>query len=100
MAEVEAILNSRFLTPVTLDPRDHEPLNPNNLLLQTGSATPAPGVFRKDDCFARGHWRQMQWMIVQLWRRWSRVFAFSSSTAEMDYQAKQHSARQCSTFSG
>ena len=28
-----------------LRPKDDEPLTPNHLLLQTGSATPAPGVF-------------------------------------------------------
>ena len=31
MVEVEAILNSRPLTPVTFDPNDNEPLTPNHL---------------------------------------------------------------------
>ena len=74
MVEVEAILNSRPLTPVTFDPKDDDPLTPNHLLLQTGSATPAPGVFGKDDCYVRGSWRQIQWMADQFWRRWSREY--------------------------
>jgi len=60
MVEVEAILNSRPLTPVTFDPKDDELLTPNHLLLQTGSATPARGVFGKDVRYAHGRWRQIQ----------------------------------------
>jgi len=74
MVEVEAILNPRPLTPVTFDPKDYEPLTPNHLLLQTGSATPAPGVFSKDDRYVRGRWRQIQWMADQFWRLWSREY--------------------------
>ena len=48
MTEVESILNSRPLVPVTFDP-DNEPLTPNHLLLLRGSVNLAPGLFDKRD---------------------------------------------------
>ena len=70
----DAILNSRPFTPAASDPKDDEPITPNYLLLQTASAIPTPGVFGKDDWYARGRRWQIQWMADQFWRRWSREY--------------------------
>jgi len=66
---MEAILNPRPLTAVTFDHKDDEPLNPNHLCFKLVPRLQALGVFGKDDCYARGRWRQIQWMADQFWRR-------------------------------
>ena len=48
MSEVEGILNSRPLTPVTSDPKDLDPLTPNHLLLLRANPNLPPGVFNKE----------------------------------------------------
>jgi len=30
--------------------------------------------FAKDDCYVSGCWRQIQWLVDQFWRRWSREY--------------------------
>ena len=49
MAEVQGILNSRPLTPVSDDPKDLEPFTPNHLLLLRANPNLPPGVFVKED---------------------------------------------------
>ena len=54
MAEVESIINSRPLVPITIDPKDDESITPNHLLLLRGNASLPPGLFNKQDCYV---WR-------------------------------------------
>nr|XP_039255132.1 uncharacterized protein LOC120331994 [Styela clava] len=70
--EVESQLNSRPLTPISMDPLDEEPLSPNHLLLLKHKANLPPGIFDKKDCYARRRWRQIQYLADQFWIRWSR----------------------------
>ncbi|XP_043241053.1 uncharacterized protein LOC122391322 [Amphibalanus amphitrite] len=67
--EVEAVMNSRPLTPVSSDPADLEPLTPNHLLLLQGCAEPC-GVFDEQDTYSRRRWRQVQYLADVFWRRW------------------------------
>ncbi|KAJ8034139.1 hypothetical protein HOLleu_20858 [Holothuria leucospilota] len=52
MSEVEAILNSRPITTVTMDSSD-EPLSPNHLLLLRPNDNLPPGIFVKEDGFGK-----------------------------------------------
>ena len=70
LTEVEAILNSRPLTKLSLDPRDKEPLTPNHLLLLRDSPNLSPGVFDRNDGYGRRRWRHCQYLVDQFWRRW------------------------------
>ncbi|XP_041461181.1 uncharacterized protein LOC121412436 [Lytechinus variegatus] len=74
LTEVEAILNARPLTKISLDPRDHEPLTPNHLLLLRRSQSLPPGIFNKEDCYVRKRWRQVQYMADQFWKRWVKEY--------------------------
>ena len=74
MTEVESILNSRPLIPVTFDLTDDEPLTPNHLLLLRGNSNLPPGLFEKKDCYARRRWAQAQYLADQFWRRWTREY--------------------------
>ena len=73
MAEVQGILNSRPLTPVSSDPKDLEPLMPNHLLLLQANTNLPPGVFAKGDNYCKRHW-QVQYMSDILWKRWLKEY--------------------------
>jgi hypothetical protein len=53
MCQVEAIVNSRPITPVSDDPRDAEALTPNHLLLCRPNLMLPPGVFVQKDLYCR-----------------------------------------------
>jgi len=75
MCEVECVLNSRPLTPVTTDSDDLEALTPNHLLMldPCGNNLP-PVMYEESDCFPRRRWRQMQFLADVFWRRWRREY--------------------------
>ena len=70
MAEVEGIINSRPLVPVTMDSKNDEPLTPNHLLLLHGNPNLPPGLFEKGDCYGKRRWAQVQYLAEQFWSRW------------------------------
>ena len=69
LTEVESILNSRPLCPVSDDINDYESLTPNHLLLQRAVQTLPPGCFVKEDIYARKKWRQTQILANHFWKR-------------------------------
>jgi len=71
MCQVEAIMNSRPITPVSDDPSDCEALTPNHLLLLRANGTLPPGVFVEKDLYSRRRWRQVQYLADVFWRRWT-----------------------------
>ena len=77
--EVEAIVNNRPITKLSSDPSDLQPLSPSQLLLAHKSdlCAPPPGVFSKDDNYARRKWRQIQHLTNVFWKRWSREYLTS-----------------------
>ena len=74
MSEVQGILNSRPLTPVSRDPKDLEPLTPNHLILLRANPNLPPGVFNKEDVYSRRRWRQVQYMSDIFWKRWLKEY--------------------------
>ncbi len=62
MAEVSAIMNSRPLTPVSIDPEAPKILSPSMILTQKPSPLPPPpGMFTPKDLYA-AQWRQVQYL--------------------------------------
>ena len=74
MTEVEWIINSRPLVPITMDPSDNEPLTPNHILLLKANPNLPPGLFDQKHCYVRRRWAQAQFLVDQFWRRWTREF--------------------------
>ncbi|XP_060577620.1 uncharacterized protein LOC132734785 [Ruditapes philippinarum] len=74
MTEAEKIMNDRPITQVSNDPRDLPSLTPNMLLLMKENSSVPPGVFRKEDQYAKRWWRQVQYMADVFWRRWTREY--------------------------
>ena len=70
MAEVESIINSRPLVPISFSDISQEPLTPNHLLLFRGTPNLPPGLFLQNDCYSRKRWAQVQFLANQFWRRW------------------------------
>ena len=74
MAEVEALLNSRPLTHVSVDPRDLEPITPNHFLTGYASArSPIPAV-SDSDLSSRKRWRMLQMLMNHFWKRWLKEY--------------------------
>ena len=67
MAEVQGILKSRHLTPVSNNAKDLELLTTNHLLLLL-----PPGVFVKEDTYCERHWQKVQYMSDKFWKAGSR----------------------------
>lgn len=74
MCEVENILNCRPLTFVSTDPEDLEALTPNHLLRLNSSELLPPGVFQKEENYARRRWRQVQYFADLFWTRWRKAY--------------------------
>ncbi|XP_059086776.1 uncharacterized protein LOC131883340 [Tigriopus californicus] len=77
LCEVEAIMNSRPLTPVSDDPSDLEALTPNHLLLLKSGPTFPPGIFERSDCYGRRRWKQIQYLADLFWNCWRREYLAS-----------------------
>ena len=74
LCEVESILNSRPITKESTDPNDLEALTPNHLLLLKTKPCLPPGLFWKEDMYARRRWKQVQYMADLFWKRWTREY--------------------------
>jgi len=75
LTEVEAIINSRPLTPVSVDPAsNNEPLTPNHLLLVGRTPDLVSGVFKREDNYVRRRWQLIHYLADQFWIRWTREY--------------------------
>lgn len=74
MCEVESIVNNRPITSTSEDPNDLEPLTPNHLLLLKTQPSLPPGIFNKEDQYARKRWRQIQYLADLFWSRWTHEY--------------------------
>ncbi|KAL3987991.1 21S rRNA GM methyltransferase [Sarotherodon galilaeus] len=74
LCEAEAIINSRPITKASSDPNDVEVLTPNHLLLLRNKPSLPPGLFDRQDLYARRRWKQVQYMSEIFWKRWAREY--------------------------
>ena len=71
--QVEQVINSRPLCPVSENPKDLKTLTPNDLLLVGEGFSASPGQFTKEDTYGR-RWRHVQFLVDQFWKRWVREY--------------------------
>ena len=74
LLEAEATLNSRPLTPVTMDADGKEPLTPNHLLKLYPVENLPPTTTCPGDCYAKRRWRHVQYLADQFWKRWFKEY--------------------------
>ncbi|XP_034530056.1 uncharacterized protein LOC117805434 [Notolabrus celidotus] len=74
LCEAEAIINSRPITKASTDPNDLEALTPNHVLLLKSKPSLPPGVFQREDVYARRRWRQVQYIADLFWKRWVKEY--------------------------
>lgn len=86
--EVEAIVNSRPLTPLSDDPNDFEPLTPAHLLTWKSTADAPAGPFRPRECLALRRWKQVQHLANVFWARFRKEYFFAPATAKVDVPSK------------
>ncbi|KAL0832560.1 hypothetical protein ABMA28_000762 [Loxostege sticticalis] len=82
LAEIEAMINSRPLTHVAVDPRDPVALTPNHLLLGTASNTTRLGTFSERDLCTKKQWRIVQALADLFWRRWIKEYLSTLQTRQ------------------
>ncbi|XP_062704313.1 uncharacterized protein LOC134286676 [Aedes albopictus] len=71
LTQIEAILNSRPLTPVSNDPSDYEALTPGHFLIQRPlAAIPEPNLDGLPENRLSA-WQTVQHFVQLLWRKWS-----------------------------
>ena len=73
-AEVENIVNSRPLTPVTSDIEDQPALTPNDLLRLNASNVFPVGLWEPSHGYIKRKWRQAQFLADVFWRRFKREY--------------------------
>lgn len=74
LVQVESLINSRPLTPLTDDPTNYEAITPGHFLIgQSLQSLPEVPV---DDCrhTYASKYRHLKFMFQQLWRKWSRDY--------------------------
>jgi len=74
LCEVEAVLNDRPITKLSDQHDDLEALTPNHILLMKRQPSLPPGLFVKEDMYAKRRWRQVQYISDLFWKRWVREY--------------------------
>ncbi|GFW62232.1 uncharacterized protein TNCV_4421211 [Trichonephila clavipes] len=71
MAQIEAVLNSRLLSPLSSDPNDLNPLTPGHFLTNCAiSSFPEPYT-ASDSLSYHSRWKLIQSLRDKFWNRWS-----------------------------
>lgn len=90
LLEAESILNSRPLTPVTLDVDHQTPLTPNHMLKLHPTVDLPPLLTSESDCYAKCRWRHVQYLADQFWLRWSREYLRTIIARQKWHQRKEN----------
>lgn len=71
LTRIEAVLNSRPLTPASTDPKDLECLTPGHFLIGQPLLAVPPRSTPDEKCNNRDRWKLLDQCHQAFWRRWS-----------------------------
>ncbi|XP_037828868.1 uncharacterized protein LOC119616534 [Lucilia sericata] len=77
IVEIEAILNSRPIAPMSDDPNDGEALTPGHLLIGSSLVSIPQETFDSSKLSALNRWQQISYLKNQFWQLWSRDYLLS-----------------------
>lgn len=78
LAQIEAILNSRPLHPLTDDPADYQALTPGHFLVGEPLVLPPPfEIPKQTNTTGVKLWRERQTIIKHIWERWENEYLTS-----------------------
>lgn len=80
LVEIEAILNSRPLTPLSHDPNDYLPLCPSHFLIGDSLLLPPEEDVRHENTTRLNRFQRLKQLSQQFWDRWSREYLASLQT--------------------
>ncbi|XP_026467480.1 uncharacterized protein LOC113371047 [Ctenocephalides felis] len=74
LTQIEAILNSRPISPLSSDPNDYDPLTPSHFLIgKSLTSTPDPSVLETlDNRLSR--YQRLQKLVQHFWKRWHKEY--------------------------
>lgn len=72
--EIEAVLNSRPLTPISADPNDLQVLTPGHFLVGDALTSPGERDFRDIPSNRLSSWQHIQKIKQDFWKRWHREY--------------------------
>lgn len=88
LAQIESILNSRPLSPLSSDPRDLEALTPAHFLIgKKPTSLPDPDVSDVPET-RLGRYQRLQQLQQHFWRRWSKEYI-----SELQIRTKWHTSK-------
>ncbi|GFW50233.1 integrase catalytic domain-containing protein [Trichonephila clavipes] len=80
MAQIEAVLNSRPLSPLSSDPNDLNPLTPGHFLTNCAISS-FPGPYTASDSLSyHSRWKLIQSLRDKFWNRWSTEYLIHLQT--------------------
>ncbi|XP_055918461.1 uncharacterized protein LOC129950552 [Eupeodes corollae] len=74
LIEVEAILNSRPIAPLSADPNDGEALTPAHLLVGSPLRSLPPENVPEQQMACLRRWQLLCWLKQQFWQKWSKAY--------------------------
>lgn len=83
--EVEAVLNSRPLTPVSSDPNDLNALTPGHLLIGDHLTAPPDPTLLDLKFNSLSRWQRIQFIVQSFWKRWTQDYL-----NELQHRQKWH----------
>ncbi|XP_055904404.1 uncharacterized protein LOC129940170 [Eupeodes corollae] len=71
LVEIEAVMNSRPITPMSSDPSDLEALTPGHFLIGSSLRSIPEPIIEVEDISYLQRWRRIQAVKSHFWRRWT-----------------------------